>query len=80
MPAGMMIALKYCYVSSIGGTIVKPVYVLTFLRHSYPGIFVSGYDGSLLNGLQAMSTWQRYFDSPTGNILGLVSASAYFPT
>ncbi|KAH6676928.1 lactose permease [Plectosphaerella plurivora] len=33
-----------------------------------------GYDGSLLNGLQTMNTWQMFFDHPTGARLGLYSA------
>jgi hypothetical protein len=35
------------------------------------------YDGSLLNGLQTVPKWQKDFDSPTGNILGLIAASFY---
>ncbi|KAL7940830.1 general substrate transporter [Trichoderma barbatum] len=35
----------------------------------------NGYDGSMLNGLQALATWKDTFDSPTGSILGLLSAS-----
>ncbi|SPO01047.1 related to hexose transporter protein [Cephalotrichum gorgonifer] len=33
-----------------------------------------GYDGSLLNGLQTMNTWQTYFDEPTGSRLGIFGA------
>ena len=36
-----------------------------------------GYDGSLLNGLQALPTWQKQFDHPTGTDLGLLAASYY---
>lgn len=30
----------------------------------------NGYDGSMLNGLQSMETWQEYFNHPTGQHLG----------
>ncbi|CAN6601004.1 hexose transporter Hxt8p [Trichomonascus vanleenenianus] len=33
----------------------------------------SGYDGSCLNGLQSVETWQEYFDHPTGGRLGTMS-------
>lgn len=53
------------------------------LRHLYailiPAcLFVAatnGYDGSMLNGLQALDTWKLTFNNPTGAILGLLSAS-----
>ncbi|KAH8804449.1 general substrate transporter [Xylogone sp. PMI_703] len=35
----------------------------------------NGYDGSMLNGLQALDTWKLTFHSPRGAILGLLSAS-----
>lgn len=35
---------------------------------------VNGYDGSLLNGLQTMQTWQDYFNNPNGSTLGLFTA------
>ncbi|ORY91580.1 general substrate transporter [Leucosporidium creatinivorum] len=41
------------------------------------GIFSGGYDGSLLNGLQAMPTWNAYFGSPSGSLLGITGASQY---
>ncbi|KAH8883237.1 putative hexose transporter [Thozetella sp. PMI_491] len=31
----------------------------------------NGFDNSMMNGLQALSYWQPYFDHPTGSILGL---------
>ncbi|KAK5270509.1 hypothetical protein LTR99_004951 [Exophiala xenobiotica] len=31
----------------------------------------TGYDGSMLNGLQILDVWQDYFHHPTGSILGL---------
>ncbi|KAK5678290.1 hypothetical protein LTS10_009462 [Elasticomyces elasticus] len=36
---------------------------------------VAGYDGSLMNGLQALPQWQAYFNRPTGALLGLVNAA-----
>ncbi|KAF4556055.1 Sugar (and other) transporter-like protein 38 [Elsinoe fawcettii] len=38
------------------------------------GSTLTGYDGSLLNGLQTMDPWQAYFDNPSGSRLGLFSA------
>lgn len=38
------------------------------------GSTVNGYDGSLLNGLQTMPQWQRYFNYPSGATLGLFTA------
>lgn len=35
----------------------------------------SGYDGSLMNGLQSMTTWKAQFNSPTGTLLGLINAA-----
>ncbi|KAK9469019.1 general substrate transporter [Lipomyces arxii] len=31
---------------------------------------VSGYDGSMMNGIQALESWQNYFDHPAGGRLG----------
>ncbi|WVW82643.1 hypothetical protein I302_104654 [Kwoniella bestiolae CBS 10118] len=45
----------------------------------YLCIFTFGYDGSLLNGLQTVPRWQKDFDRPTGNALGIIAASFYFP-
>lgn len=36
---------------------------------------VAGYDGSLMNGLQALPQWQQYFGNPQGALLGLVNAA-----
>ncbi|KAM0748240.1 general substrate transporter [Meredithblackwellia eburnea MCA 4105] len=44
------------------------------------GVYVNGYDGSYLNGLQAMTTWQTFFKHPTGSKLGLITAVTYFPS
>ncbi|KAK0109484.1 hypothetical protein ONS95_002176 [Cadophora gregata] len=35
----------------------------------------TGYDGSVLNGLQAVSHWQDFFGHPTGTRLGVLNAS-----
>lgn len=35
----------------------------------------SGYDGSILNGLQAVDAWNNYFNNPTGAILGVITAA-----
>jgi len=34
----------------------------------------NGYDGSMVNGLQALNPWQTYFHHPSGSLLGLFSA------
>lgn len=38
----------------------------------------SGYDGSVINGLQAVAAWNVYFNYPTGAILGIMSAMFMF--
>lgn len=38
------------------------------------GSTINGYDGSLLNGLQTMDSWQQYFGNPSGARLGLFTA------
>ncbi|OGE54489.1 hypothetical protein PENARI_c006G02051 [Penicillium arizonense] len=35
----------------------------------------TGYDGSVLNGLQAVASWQSYFNTPSGALLGVLNAS-----
>jgi len=35
----------------------------------------NGFDGSMMNGLQTLAYWQKYFDHPKGSILGLFNAS-----
>jgi MFS family permease len=37
-------------------------------------------DAGLLNGLQAVDSWNRFFDHPTGTTLGLYAASLYLPS
>ncbi|KAI0032687.1 hexose transporter [Vararia minispora EC-137] len=34
----------------------------------------NGYDGSMMNGLQSLPTWESYFNYPTGGRLGLFNA------
>lgn len=38
----------------------------------------NGYDGSMLNGLQSMSQWQNFFNTPTGSRLGSLSNGVVF--
>ncbi|KAF4547901.1 Sugar (and other) transporter-like protein 28 [Elsinoe fawcettii] len=42
-------------------------------------VFYLGYDASLLNGLQALPQWKRYFNNPNSSYLGLISASLFLP-
>ncbi|CAI7589328.1 unnamed protein product [Penicillium pancosmium] len=35
----------------------------------------NGYDGSLMNGLEAMDSWNESYNHPTGSTLGLLAAS-----
>jgi MFS family permease len=35
----------------------------------------NGFDGSMMNGLQALSYWEDYFHTPTGSVLGFFNAS-----
>ena len=35
----------------------------------------SGYDGSILNGLQAVDSWNTYFNNPGGAVLGVITAA-----
>ena len=34
----------------------------------------NGYDGSIVNALQSMDTWQEYFNYPKGSLLGIFAA------
>lgn len=45
----------------------------------YFNAFTWGYDGTLLNALQALPRWLDYFDNPTSDRLGLIAAIFYFP-
>ncbi|KAL0573631.1 hypothetical protein V5O48_008327 [Marasmius crinis-equi] len=46
----------------------------------YLGVFVTGYDASLIAGLMAMPQWNIYFGNPSPFQLGNITASLYFPT
>lgn len=35
----------------------------------------SGFDSSLMNGLQSLSYWNEYFGHPNGSLLGILNAS-----
>ncbi|KAK9482558.1 lactose permease [Lipomyces starkeyi] len=37
--------------------------------------FTQGFDGSLMNGLQAVEQWREYFGEPTGSTLGLFNGA-----
>jgi hypothetical protein len=43
----------------------------------YLAVFSLGYDGSLLNGLQALPSWQENFGHPKGVVFGLIAATYY---
>ncbi|KAF4628325.1 hypothetical protein G7Y89_g9828 [Cudoniella acicularis] len=36
--------------------------------------YATGYDGSMMNGLQSLTTWQTYFNNPSPGTLGLLNA------
>jgi len=36
--------------------------------------YTTGYDGSMMNGLQSLDQWNDYFGHPTGSALGLLNA------
>ncbi|KAH7370173.1 general substrate transporter [Rhexocercosporidium sp. MPI-PUGE-AT-0058] len=62
-----------------------PWYRQTELRKLYilmPFLFLGsttlGYDGSVLNGLQTMNTWQEFFNHPVGSRLGIFGAMPGF--
>ncbi|KFZ19742.1 hypothetical protein V501_00512, partial [Pseudogymnoascus sp. VKM F-4519 (FW-2642)] len=38
-------------------------------------IFTQGFDGSMMNGLQAVESWRLYFGNPEGSTLGLFNAA-----
>jgi len=46
----------------------------TPLTDSLLGNFANGFDGALVNGLQILPEWQKYFNNPTGSTLGLLGA------
>lgn len=46
----------------------------------YPLTEVNLDDASLLNGLQAIASWEQFLDHPKGAILGLYTAILYLPS
>jgi sugar porter (SP) family MFS transporter len=44
----------------------------------YMSSTTNGYDGSMLNGLQSMTQWEQFFDSPQGARLGSLSNGVIF--
>lgn len=46
------------------------VYIISLAMSSS----ASGYDGSMMNGLQALKQWQEFMDHPTGAWLGFINA------
>lgn len=60
-----------------GTGVLRPV--PSYSRHWLTTSTTSFSDASLLNGLQAMDQWQTYFNEPSGNTLGLISASLFLP-
>ncbi|KAF5023282.1 hypothetical protein F66182_4663 [Fusarium sp. NRRL 66182] len=57
-------------------TELRKLYVM--MCFLFLGSTTLGYDGSLLNGLQTMDTWQRSFNHPTGSRLGVFGAMPGF--
>ncbi|KAH8665140.1 putative sugar transporter [Tricladium varicosporioides] len=55
---------------SNGGLIVLNL-ILTIAQISS---YATGYDGSMMNGLQSLDTWQAYFNTPSPGTLGLLNA------
>jgi MFS family permease len=45
----------------------------------YMAVYSLGYDGSLLNGLQALPEWNEDMNQPKGYTLGLIAAAYYLP-
>lgn len=39
----------------------------------------NGYDGSMMNGLQAVDNWQDYFGHPEGGLLGVSLGASAVP-
>ena len=52
---------------SDGGIIKLNLMLVLFQISSY----ATGYDGSMMNGLQSLTTWQNSFDNPGASELGL---------
>ncbi|KAF4156612.1 hypothetical protein CNMCM6069_006510 [Aspergillus lentulus] len=54
--------------------------VIYYLGLRHPPTQVMLDDAGLLNGLQAVTAWNEFFDHPKGTILGLYAASLYLPS
>lgn len=72
------LACEYTFLSSlevrkrgaaIDSVLLGPARICILNNRSYS----LGYDGSLLNGLQAIPAWQADFGKPTGYTLGLIA-------
>ncbi|KAK3661081.1 hypothetical protein LTR10_001720 [Elasticomyces elasticus] len=67
---------------NVHGLLTKSWYKYPHLRRLYGWLVVvlmvqatNGFDGSLMNGLQALTYWQKYFDYPTGAQLGIFNGT-----
>lgn len=52
---------------SNAGIVKLNLMLLLFQISSY----ATGYDGSMMNGLQSLDNWNAYFDNPSASELGL---------
>ena len=52
---------------SNGGVVKLNLMLLLFQVSSY----ATGYDGSMMNGLQSLDSWQSSFNNPSASMLGL---------
>ncbi|KAI8068592.1 general substrate transporter [Gongronella butleri] len=59
---------RYSYLRKLNGFLFGSILVQA----------TTGYDGSLLNGLQSLSQWDDYFDNPKGASLGTLSSGVAF--
>ncbi|KAI5782172.1 hexose transporter [Pyronema domesticum] len=70
-------------VSEIAAKDTRPWYQKSNLRSLYllmiPGLlgveYTSGFDSSMMNGIQTITFWEEYFDNPKEARLGILSAS-----
>lgn len=60
----------------------RPWYRYKHLRHLYMWMSVvllvqatNGLDGSIMNGMQTLTYWQKFFDYPTGAQLGIFNGT-----
>ncbi|CAG8113841.1 unnamed protein product [Penicillium olsonii] len=52
---------------------LRILYLLMIPGCMIPAITL-GFDGAMMNGLQAVPSWDEYFDKPRGSLLGIMSA------